>query len=300
MAGPAGATLVLLSDGHANAGITDATQMEQIAAKASATRTSTSTIGVGEGYDEVLLAALAVGGSGNHSFAREADAAAAALAGEIDGLLSKAVQAASLLVEPTSEVTEIRVLNDLPSQAVGTGVMLELGDFYGGEERRVVVEFRVPAMAELGVAQIAELTLTHVELPALQQHQVSIPINVNVVPGDEAAGRVASVEVQREKLLLQAQKSKAAAEEALRRGDVDAARATLDEAGEMLAGAPPELHDADLAAEEIWLTDTREGLDRWDRQYARKRVRSDRIHKGRGYRTRTQGGEVDPFDGGQR
>ncbi len=45
------------------------------------------------GYDELLLAELARGGQGNHVFAEHGDGAAAAVAGEVEGLLSKTVQA---------------------------------------------------------------------------------------------------------------------------------------------------------------------------------------------------------------
>ena len=44
--------------------------------------------------------------------------------------------------------------------------------------------------AELNMQeQVAEIELQYVELPSLTTHSVSLPIHVNVVPGDEAAGR---------------------------------------------------------------------------------------------------------------
>jgi Ca-activated chloride channel family protein len=50
------------------------------------------------------------------------------------------------------------------------------------------MRFKVPAMAALGVAQVATLELRYVELPALREQLVTIPVSVNVVPGDEASG----------------------------------------------------------------------------------------------------------------
>jgi Ca-activated chloride channel family protein len=296
--GPAGATIVLLSDGHANAGVKDPAQLRQVAANAGAQSITTSSIGIGDGYDEHLLAEIAVGGNGNHAFARDGDAAAAALAGEIAGLLSKTVQAASLLIAPTNDVAAIRVLNDLPSHRVSGGVMAELGDFYGGEERRLLIELAVPAMAGLGLAQVATLTMTYVELPALQQHTLTLPVSVNVVPADVAAGRVPAAAVQREKLLLQAQHSKRESEEALRSGDLDAARTLLAGALETLSGAPEELRSDELDDEVRWLESTRRGIDSWDGAYTSKRIRSDSMRKSRGYKSRTQGGEV-PLDGNE-
>jgi Ca-activated chloride channel family protein len=292
VSGPAGATIVLLSDGHANSGVTDAAQLRQVAANGSAQAITTSTIGIGDGYDENILAEIATGGSGNHSFARDGDAAAAALAGEVEGLLSKTVQAASLLIRPTSDVVSIKVLNELPTNAVDGGVMAELGDFYSGETRKLLIEFSVPAMAALGLATVAEMTLGYVELPTLQQHTVTLPVSVNVVPADVAANRVPAPEVHREKLLLSAQKAKQDSEDALARGDYSAARSSLDLASASFAALPDEFRDDEVVGEIAWLTETRDGLADWDPQYSSKRLRSERTRKSRGYKDRNQGGEV--------
>src|SRR4051794_10243452 len=68
-----GATLVLLSDGHANEGVTDHDRRERFSTGAQRGRITTSTIGIGLGYDEDLLAAIARGGGGNTSFAEHGD-----------------------------------------------------------------------------------------------------------------------------------------------------------------------------------------------------------------------------------
>jgi Ca-activated chloride channel family protein len=170
--------------------------------------------------------------------------------------------------------------------------MAELGDFYSGETRKLLIEFSVPAMAALGLATIAEMTLGHVELPALQQHTVTLPVSVNVVPADVAANRVPAPEVHREKLLLSAQRAKQDSEEALARGDYSGARSSLDLASASLASMPDALRDDEVASEIAWLAETRDGLEGWDRQYSSKRLRSERMRKSRGHKNRTQGGEV--------
>jgi Ca-activated chloride channel family protein len=60
-----GATLLLLSDGHANAGITDAGELESVAAAAHRRGITTTTLGLGLGYDEVLMTGVARGGTGS-------------------------------------------------------------------------------------------------------------------------------------------------------------------------------------------------------------------------------------------
>ncbi len=299
-AGAAGATIVLLSDGHANAGITDPKALRDLAAGAGAQTITTSTIGLGHGYDQDLLAEIATGGNGNHSFAVDGDAAAAALAGEIEGLLNKTVQAASLLIRPTNDVATVSILNDLPIHAVQGGLLVELGDFYSSENRRLLISFAVPAMAALGLAQIADLEMSYVELPALRQHTVRVPISVNVVPADLAAERVPAPEVHAERMILTAQQAKRASEEALAAGDFQAAQASLDGAITHFAAMAPADLTGDAASELDWLRTTREGLDHWDSAYTSKRLRSDRSRKHRGYRTREQGGEKGPHGTSER
>ena len=287
-----GATVLVLSDGYANAGVIDPVQLRGIAKRAAEQRVTTSTIGIGLGYDEAILTELATGGNGNHSFGYGPDDAAAAVAAELDGLLSKTVQAASLLIEPTGDVSGITVLNDLSTMAVENGVLAELGDFYSGETRRIVVTIDVPAMAALGLEQVATLTLTYVELATLEQHTVTLPVSVNVVPQDVAKGRVAKPEVSREKLFLETQSAKREVEEALRNGDVEAARSRLSAAKGILSAEDRSLLDAQLLGEIEWLGDTELMVGSENPDYLSRRLSSDRSRKSRGYKSRTQGGEV--------
>jgi Ca-activated chloride channel family protein len=178
----------VVSDGHANVGEVDPGRLASVAAAAREHGLTTSTVGIGLGYDETLLADLARGGQGGHAFAEHGDDAAAAVAGEVEGLLTKTVQAASLLVRPEAPVASVTVWNDLPSQAVEGGIMIELGDLWAGETRRLVLGFGVPAKPALGLAAVAALELRFVALPAFAEETVTIPIHVNVVPGDEPPG----------------------------------------------------------------------------------------------------------------
>lgn len=251
----AGGTVLLISDGHANAGVVDPEQLGAIAAKAAADGINTTTVGFGLGYDERLLAAIAAGGSGSELFAETADEALTVIAGELDGLLSQTAQAASLLVRMTPQCRRLKVINELTSVPTADGVQIELGSFYSGEARRLVITFDVPGIAARGLAQIAELDFTWVELPALVQHSVTVPVCVNVVPGDQAAGRVPDPTVRTELAFLRTQQAKRVAAERMSAGDAGGAITEMRAAGAMLrtamAAAPaPMMADLsdDLAA----------------------------------------------------
>lgn len=248
-----GGTILVVSDGHVNAGIRDVDEFASLTAKAYGDSIVTSTLGYGRGYDETLLAAIARAGSGNHVFADNPDAAGAAIAGEVDGLLNKVVQALSLTVKFEPAVEFLRLYNDLPASQIGNGeVMVELGDLYSEEARKVLLKFKVPALTALGLTKIATLELSYVELPGLVEHVVSLPVSVNVVPGDEAAGRVPHPTVQSEVLFQEAQDVKRQASEAFERGDFDAGQRLISETKSRLTRSlevAPEDLKAEIAVE---------------------------------------------------
>lgn len=227
VAGPTGATVLLVSDGHANAGITDPDQLGKVAVEAQTHRVTTSTLGFGLGYDELLLGALARGGAGDELFAEEADTAVALISGEVEGLLTQVAQAASLRLTRTPHVAGIEVLNDLPVVGLPDGAMLELGSFYAGETRRLLIKLHVPSIPALGLTQAATLEFVHVALPDLVQHTTTLPIQVNVVPGDQAAGRVPDAEVRSEALFQQTQRQKQEASRSMSAGDARGAASML-------------------------------------------------------------------------
>jgi Ca-activated chloride channel family protein len=281
VAGDAGSTVLVLSDGHANAGETDPGRLAAVAAAARDRGVTTSTVGIGVDYDEVLLAELARGGQGNHVFAEHGDGAAAAVAGEVEGLLSKTVQAASLLVRPDAPVESVTVWNDLPAQAVDGGIMVELGDLWAGEERKLVLTFAVPAKPALGLAQIAELELRYVALPDFAERTVSIPVHVNVVPGDQAAGRIPDPKVRTELVYQQVQDAKRTASEALREGDHAAAASAYDAAGAQLEGLMLASPSPEIAEEQAVIDELRCRADTGQADWAAKFGRMDHSRKSR-------------------
>ena len=101
--------------------------------------------------------------------------------------------------------------------------MVELGDFYSSEQRKLLLRIDVPAMAGLGLAQVCELELAWVNIGTLKSQTVTVPVHVNVVPGDEAAGHIPNPTVRSEVAFQSAQRHKRDAADAMRAGDADGA-----------------------------------------------------------------------------
>lgn len=218
----AGATLLLISDGHANAGEQNPQVLAQVATTHAANKVTTSTIGLGTGYDEKILEALAQGGNGAHRFAYTIDEAIGAIAAEVNDLLEKSVVNAVLRFTPSPALTtnpRIEILQRLPHYKDGDTYVVQLGDIYAGENRRFVIDIEVPGMPALGLMTIADITLEYLDVSSLQEITVTMPVQVNVVPDDVAKGRLADPIVRAERLILTAQAEKASAIDELRNGD---------------------------------------------------------------------------------
>ena len=246
-----GSTLLLISDGHANAGEQNPKFFSEVATKSATQKVTTSSIGLGTGYDESILEALAQGGGGAHRFAGTIDEAIGAIAAEVDDLLDKTIVNTVLRFTPTDAIAgapAIEILQRLPYWMDGPTYVLQLGDLFSGENRRFVIDIDVPGIAALGLCTIAEITIEYLNLADRQEISVTMPVNINVVPGDIAAGRIADLVVRAERLIIGAQSAKSLATDELREGKIA-------EASKRLKGAAKNLRsEADKISEDNPLT----------------------------------------------
>lgn len=130
--------LILLSDGHANRGVKDSTELGQLAALATEHLVATSTMGIGTGFDEELLTRIASSGQGNHFAAVKVEEAVAGLQDEIDGLLQRSLRNIKCRVIAVHETAlkAIRPVGYVQSKRkVPDGIEVTLGELVSGEER---------------------------------------------------------------------------------------------------------------------------------------------------------------------
>jgi Ca-activated chloride channel family protein len=228
--------VLLLSDGHANVGITGSFELSQLAR---GTREehgiSTTTVGFGDGFDEGLMTAMADAGNGSAHFAETPDDAPSIFAGEFDDLVSLVAQNVSVEIRPTDRVEVLSVLNDFPSVVVEGGVQLQLGDAYGEERRRVVFQLHVPSLDVMGPTTIADVVLRYVTVgDQVAAHEVRVPLRVKLVSADEAAATGPDAEVTEEVVILMSARAQKRARDLADTGDIDGARAVLEQASDHL------------------------------------------------------------------
>lgn len=159
--------LLLLTDGHANAGITDRDQLVALARQARADGIGTTTIGVGAGYDDDLLRAMADAGGGNAWYIERADQSQDVFAEELGNLLSVSAQGVGVTVTLHAAVRSLRARSSWPathSMLDGQEVVaFDLGDLYASEPKPLLLEFVVDRDALVGSdapdAAVARLTV---------------------------------------------------------------------------------------------------------------------------------------------
>jgi Ca-activated chloride channel homolog len=137
--------IVLLTDGHANAGIVEPSTLVELARTARAMGITTTTIGVGEGYDDDLLRAMADAGGGNSWYVERPDQAQDILAEEMGNLLSVSAQGLSVTLTLEDSVAIFATHSSWPVTATANTFTFDLGDLYASEPKPVLLELFVPA-----------------------------------------------------------------------------------------------------------------------------------------------------------
>jgi Ca-activated chloride channel family protein len=118
---------ILLTDGQANDGITDHTELATHAAALRRMGIATTAMGVGHGFDEVLLTTLVEAGGGNFKYIEHPGQFAGFFEAEIGGLTEVAA------LRPQLELTlprglRARLLNRFPFDRQGKTITVELRD----------------------------------------------------------------------------------------------------------------------------------------------------------------------------
>lgn len=230
--------VLLLTDGLANAGICEPSQLVGLCANGLESGITTSTIGFGEGYDEDLLRTMAEGGGGHSYYIENPDQAPGVFEEEIEGLLSLAAQNIEVKIAPEQSVELVNVHNNYPSHGARDGITVTLGDLYAREPKSLLIEFFVDGLQDQGTREIARIKATADVLTAgggVERQEISVPVSASL-DGEGAS----EPEIERTQLLLDAAKAREEARERGQRGDFDGAADALRGA-QMACMAAPDL-----------------------------------------------------------
>lgn len=224
-----GVRVLLVSDGHANHGVTDPEVIGRRAGQFVYDRITTSVLGMGLGYDEVLLESVARRGAGNNYFAAEVGDAVEAIAAECGELLAQRFLSVRLSVTMGNGVKEARVLGDLSHRPIADGVQIELGGFMPEQTRSVVLQFDPKQATKPGRRKVATVRVTYVLADDLEDYSVSHTVWAQVAGPNDRPAKI-DREVAAEVVFQEVQRHKRRATDALQAGDLEAARRRYERA----------------------------------------------------------------------
>jgi Ca-activated chloride channel family protein len=135
--------VVLLSDGLANAGITDPHELGRVAAQYRARSISLTTMGVGLEYNENLMTGLAESGGGNYYFIESPRSLASIVRKEFDMLTTLCANNVEIELRLGKGVALKDVIG-YEWKNERDACRISLGDLYGSEQREIAIELEAP------------------------------------------------------------------------------------------------------------------------------------------------------------
>jgi Ca-activated chloride channel homolog len=178
-------TMVVLSDGQPNVGISSASQLAQYTQ--SLRPIGVSTLGFGLHHDENVLGAIAVAGSGRYAYIPDpllarVDLARAALAH--GGIVAEKLE---LELKLGNGVELLRVLPATHLRHGGSGVKASIGDVFVDEFRLLALELAID-LAPSARGQLAEITIEG-HTPSGATHKQTVKLVVDVHGGPHTIDR---------------------------------------------------------------------------------------------------------------
>jgi Ca-activated chloride channel family protein len=241
-----------LSDGLANHGETNQDALSRHASNLRAKGISTSTFGLGADFDERLMSRLATDGGGHFYFIEQPAQIPDFFTSELGEALEVVARDARLVIAGGAGV-EIGCLNEFPVETVpsaagrGVDIHVRLGDLVSAQQLTVVIAVRCQPRAE-GHSATVTLRLADRDTALFPQ-----PMAIEWPATDEAANAAQPVnnEVLIQAAQLLAERARAGALEANRRGDFQQATAILKSAATDLRALAPGVRQVEALAAEL-------------------------------------------------
>jgi len=248
--------VLLLTDGLANVGIVDPSELARHAGELRSRGISTTTFGVGEDFDETLLQGMADAGGGHFYNIERPEQITDLIASEVGELLEIVAREAAIEITAPDGMT-IGPLSPYKFEQRGSRFLLHLGDLVAGQHVEAVIRIRFgygPLGSEIGV--LVGVT----DRDGVLASAGFTPVAIGWEYADDLAndGQARDRSVDRRVAALFAAQVRQEAVKLNRLGDFGAAVKELRAVAGRIkryAGRDPELHaiaDALLAEEKQW------------------------------------------------
>ncbi len=235
------ARTLLLSDGLANAGITDVNALKTHAGELRARGVATSTFGIGADFDERLMEGMARSGGGNFYYLQRPEQIPEFLMSELGEALEVVARGAALTVQVDPGVM-VHSLDDRRTARNGRTVEIALDDLVSNQELELVLRVTFPR-GTLGASSGVTLGLTDRD-GVLQVRPERVEWEYADHPANDTQRRESDVDVSVAQRY--AARARVEAAELNRAGDLERARRVLQTTAQRIreyAGHNPQLLD---------------------------------------------------------
>jgi Ca-activated chloride channel family protein len=224
--------VLLLTDGLANVGETNADNIATDVKRLAVEGVTTTAMGVGADYNEDLLEAMARSGDGNYYYIESPKQLPDIFQTELQGLMATVGRGVRLGLEAESGATVADVLNDFERDPDGR---LALPNLIVGMPVDVVVRLNVPPQAHR--ADVLRVRLAWQTAEGVAQEATAV-LALPAVGAAEWDALAADAAVQERAVLLQCGRLKRQATKHIEQGRKDEALSLLRQARELLAALP--------------------------------------------------------------
>ena len=215
--------VILLSDGLANAGVTDPTRIADDARRAADTGVRLTTVGVGNDYNEDLMEAIAEAGRGHYYYVKDSATLETVIAGEWKSMQSTVATAVELRLEPACGGVEIEEVIGYESRREGGKTIVPMADVFGGDSRKIVVKLKLPSGATASVGTVRG-ELVFKDAKTSSEKTVAVRLGVEVTDDQLQVDGSADKNIMGYVLQVEAAKTMRQAAAAYEKGDIAGAR----------------------------------------------------------------------------
>ncbi len=193
--------IILLSDGHATAGLTEPAELGRLAAQAREAGITITSMGLGVDYNEKLMAEIARQGGGNYYFIERSASLSETFDKEFSTLTASIARDAAVVVELAPGVAARQVFG-FAHTIEGRRITVPMSEFYAGQNKSLLVELSVAGAAE-GLVDVAKLELAYLDLRSDSPARFELSLSMATADDAEAveASRDREVYVRREQIL---------------------------------------------------------------------------------------------------
>ena len=261
--------VMLLSDGHANAGVTSSSALARMALDAFQDGIQTSSFGLGEGFDGPLMSSIAGDGAGGYYYLRDSEQIAPALALELDKRLEPVAAAVELRVRVGDKIELLRVYGskrlgaeeaervrtqevaadvqaakkdgikrDRQDDAAG-GMRFFIPAFARGDSHALLLKLRAPEGAQ--GRKLALVELKYKDRVSKKNVTVEVPVSIGYANSDAASAATTNPSVARTVQGFLAGEALMTAAARVGRGDMSGASSLLEEREAILRNVAAQL-----------------------------------------------------------